>query len=420
MTPDGGAPHVLVLAAGRGRRMRRGCKPLTPVFFRPMLHRALDLAFEIPRRSLSVAAGAEIGAVRESCVPYRGVRFFEQKDPTGPADAVRAAEPLLGRESGDVLILNGDSVLLTARTLRAVVAAHAAASADATVGRAAPAGPLDRAWIPEGAETPLDLRAVGGAIFCFKIAELYRTLASAGAASRGREALLGDAVEALRARGGTVAEVLFEDRAEGLDIDDPRDLWRVETVLRERFNGELMRGGALLRDPRTTVIDPRSRIAPGAAIEGGTILINSAVEEGAFIESGCRIVDSDVGPGCVVRQGSRLEGCRVGADGRIGPYAFLRDAYLGRGVVVGCGFVASGDDGAAARRRIVIEDGVFIGGGSQAIAPVRLGAGSFVATGTSVTEDAPPDSFVISRGRQVTKPGYSRRHPRPASESTSP
>jgi bifunctional UDP-N-acetylglucosamine pyrophosphorylase/glucosamine-1-phosphate N-acetyltransferase len=206
-----------------------------------------------------------------------------------------------------------------------------------------------------------------------------------------------------------------------------------------------MRKGVVLREPDSTRIDPRSRIDRDVVLEGGVTVMNSTLESGVYVESGCRIVDSEVAAGSLIKQGTRVEKSRVGKDCIVGPYAHLRpdthladdvrignfveiknsiigagtkvshlsyigDAAVGRNVNVGCGFITCNYDGGPVKRRTIIEDGVFIGSDSQAIAPVTLGAGSFVATGTSVTEDVPPDSFVISRGRQVTKPGYAKKY----------
>jgi bifunctional UDP-N-acetylglucosamine pyrophosphorylase/glucosamine-1-phosphate N-acetyltransferase len=205
--------------------------------------------------------------------------------------------------------------------------------------------------------------------------------------------------------------------------------------------------GVALQDPRTTLIDPRCRIDRDVRIEAGCTLINSALEAGAVAESYCRIVDSEIGPGSLIRQGTCVEAARVGRDCRVGPYAHLRagtrlddsvwignfveiknatlgagtraahlsfigDAQIGRNVNIGCGFITCNSDGRPLKQRTTIEDDVFIGSDSQVIAPVTVGAGSFIATGTSVTDDVPPDSFVISRGRQVTKPGYAKKYGR--------
>lgn len=417
-------PDVVILAGGEGKRMRIGHpKALHPVFFRPMIHYALDAATAIARRSICLVVGRGEREFREQCRGYEDLRIVRQGTPSGTADALMAAEPVLAKD-GDVLILHGDAVLLSARTLRELLMKHAETGAGGTVGRAG-----------------RDAEAVA---YCFRIRDLFSVIRR-GAPSGSEEFTLTDALAALAAGGVATAECRIDDPLEALDINDFHGLWRVESVLQERFNRELMLKGVALQDPRTTLIDPRCRIDADVRIEGGCTVINSALENGVQVENCCRIIDSEIGPGSRLLQGTCLEKARVGRDCRVGPYARLRpgtdlhddvwignfteienaslgsgtraahqcyigDAQVGRNVRIGCGFITCNSSGRPLKQRTVIEDGVFIGSASQTIAPVTLGAGSFIATGTSVTEDAPPDSFVISRGRQVTKPGYAKKY----------
>ncbi|MBI2384752.1 MAG: bifunctional N-acetylglucosamine-1-phosphate uridyltransferase/glucosamine-1-phosphate acetyltransferase [Elusimicrobia bacterium] len=404
------APHIVVLAGGAGARMRIGHpKALHPVFFRPMIHHVLDAAEALERASIRLVVGRGEREFREQCRGYKDLSIVRQESPLGTADAVRAAGLAPGPD-GDVLILYGDVPLLTAGTLRELTARHAASGAGCTVGRAAG---------PEG-------RAVA---HCYRLKDLPAALEGAGD---------------LRVPRGA-AEFVLPDPAEALDVDDLHELWRAETALRERYNRELMLKGTVLQDPRTTLIDPRCRIGPDVRIEGGCTVIDSVLGAGVRVEGFCRIVDSEVGAGSLILQGTLAEQARVGRDCRVGPYAHLRpgtrlqddvwlgnfvelknaslgsgtraahqcyigDAQVGRKVSIGAGFITSSSSAGPLKQRTIIEDEVVVGGASQTIAPVTLGAGSFVATGTSVTEDAPPDSFVIGRSRQVTKPGYSKKY----------
>lgn len=404
------APHIVVLAGGAGARMRIGHpKALHPVFFRPMIHYALDAAAGVEHASLRLVVGRAEREFREQCRAYPDLTIVRQESPLGTADAVRAAA-LPSDRDGDALILFGDVPLLSAATLRELAARHAASGAACTVGRAA----------------GTDGRAV---VHCFRLRALPEALAGGG------DLLVPPGAE----------ELVLPDPVEALDVDDLHELWRAETVLRERYNRGLMLKGTALQDPRTTLIDPRCRIGRDVRIEGGCTVINSILEAGVRVEAFCRIVDSEIGEGSLVLQGTCAEQSRVGRDCRVGPYAHLRpgthlqddvwlgnfvelknaslgsgtrashqcyigDAQVGRKVVIGCGFITSSSSARPLKQRTIIEDEVVIGGASQAIAPVTVGAGSFVATGTSVTEDAPPDSFVISRSRQVTKPGYSKKY----------
>lgn len=419
--------HLAILGGGAGKRMKMGHpKLLHPVFFRPMVHYALDAARALPHRSLSLVVGRGEREFREQCRGYGDLLIVHQEAPLGTADAVRALESFLAGEDGDVLILSGDAVLLTPRSLEALRARHVESNAVCTVGVSAATG------------------AEAG-VYCFRIRGLFDVLKGLGPAGPEGEFLLSDAVAALAARGETTVEHRFDDPLETADVNDLHELSQVEAILQERRNRELMRGGVAIQDSRTTLIDPRCRIEREVRIEAGCTVVNSVLEAGVAVESFCRIVDSEIGAGSRIRQGTCVEKAHVGRECRVGPYAHLRhgtrlddsvwvgnyveiknatlgagtraahlsyigDALVGRNVSIGCGFVTCNSSGRPLKQRTIIEDDVFIGSASQAIAPVKVGAGSFVATGTSVTEDVPPDSFVISRGRQVTKPGYAKKY----------
>lgn len=421
-------PHIVVLAGGEGRRMKLGRpKALHPVFFRPMLHHVLDAAAAVPHRSLSVLFGPGEREMRERCRAYPDLLLVSQEAGGDAAEGLRGVEAYLEPADCDLLVLYGDAVLTSARSIAGLLAEHERSGAACTAGGAAAAEPT---------------------AYCFKARAFFAALASPGQPGRPVEGVLADAARAVA--GGSVARYLYADPAEAWDVDDHYGLWRVERVLVERRNRELMLRGVSLQDPLTTLVDPGSRIAPGARIEGGCTVLNSALEAGVVLENFCRVVDSEVGRGSLLRQGTCLDGSRVGRDCRVGPYArvragssladdvwvgnfvevknatlgsgtraahlsFIGDATVGRNVNIGCGFITCNSSGRPLKHRTVVEDGVFIGSASQAVAPVTLGAGSFIATGTSVTEDVPPDSFVISRGRQVTKPGYAKKYGRPDS-----
>lgn len=258
-----------------------GIKILTPVFFRPMIRRVLDAALAVAHRSIRVVVGAEEGNVREECRDYPELRFRRRETPLGTADAVRAVEPDLSGEEGDVLVLYADRVLVTAGSLQGMLAAHAKSGAACT---------------------------------------------------------------------------------------------RVESA----------------RTGKNCMLGPYAHLRPGT-------LLADEVRVGNFVE---------------------IKSARIGARTKVFHLSCIGDASVGRDVNVGCGFAACNSDGGPIKQRTIIEDGVFIGSDSQAIAPVTLGAGCFVATGTSVTDDVPPDSFVISRGRQVTKPGYAKKYGRGRAAAT--
>jgi bifunctional UDP-N-acetylglucosamine pyrophosphorylase/glucosamine-1-phosphate N-acetyltransferase len=451
-------PHVLVLAAGTDDRMNTTLnKALQPVFFMPMIRYVLDAALSVPHRSLALVVGPGERELRERLRDYENLQFIPVK-PGGGAGALLAAGEYLGGLEGDILVLNGSAPLMSHRSNGGLWSRHRQSGADCTVATAAVSEPAGMPRVIGEAGSIRDLREeldcteaerriteIPAGLYAFRHKALLAGLRAIASAPQSRDHRLSETVKAIAAEGFAAIPWLVADPDEALEVADLHALWRAETILRERFNRALMLKGVSLQDPRTTVIDPRCRIERDVLIEGGVVLVNSVVEGAVKIESACRIIDSVIGRGTYVKQGTRVDGSRAGRDCVIGPYAHLRpgcalgdevhvgnfvelknssvglrtkishlsyigDAEIGRNVNVGCGFITCNYDGGPVKQRTVVEDGVFIGSDSQAIAPVRFGAGSFIATGTSVTDDVPPGGFAISRGRQVTKADYARKY----------
>jgi bifunctional UDP-N-acetylglucosamine pyrophosphorylase/glucosamine-1-phosphate N-acetyltransferase len=388
-----------------------------------MIHYVLDAAMALPHRSIRIIIDRSAQEFRESCRGYTDLLIVQQEPSLGAADALRAIGPAFAGAEGDVLVINADDVLLAPASLQEMLEKHVRTRAACTVGRSASDG--------------------GDEVYAFQIRALFNALRQVSGSGPDLESPLSEAVSAIAAHGAATAEYRFSDPAETMDINDLQGLWRVEMIMQERCNRGLMLKGVTLQDPRSTFIDRRCRIGREVRIEAGCTIIDSVIEDSVLVENFCRIKGSEVGRGSHLKQGTCLEEARMGRDCRVGPYARLRpgtqladdvwignfveiknaslgagtraahlsfigDAQVGRNVNIGCGFITCNSTGKPLKQRTVIEDGVFIGSASQAIAPVTLGAGSFIATGTSITDDVPPDSFVISRGRQVTKPGYAK------------
>lgn len=454
-------PHVLILAAGKGKRMYSALpKVLHTVLFRPMLHYVIDAAKAIPHSSVSMVVGHGEQLVRDACREYGELRYFVQKEQLGTAHAVRTAEAFLSADSADsggtVLILSGDVMLLRAATLDRLMKAQADAGAACAVLTAKLAEPRGygrilrkadgaMAGIREEADCTDPERAineVNSGIYCFRVKELLEGLAKVSDKNRQKEFYLTDVVEWLAGSGSAVS-VLLDDADEMTGINDRYALSQVEAIMQKRVNRELMLKGVAMRHPESVLIDPRCRIEPDTVIEGGCTLINSSLGAGAVIESGSRLVGSSIGAGSRIKQGCYIEESEVGSDCSVGPYAHLRPgtkleadvkignfvelkkAHMGRGakashlsyigdaeigvdVNLGCGFITCNYDGFN-KHKTIIEDGVFVGSDSQIVAPVRVGKGSYVASGTTVTADVPPDSLAISRVKQENKVGYAAR-----------
>lgn len=422
-----------------------------------MLHHVIDLAIGTARASVTVVVGPDHQDIRESCSDYDGLKFAVQPKPLGTGDAVRAAMAGIDEKTASVLILNGDVIALRAETIKAFLDAHARAGAVATLAtceleRPAGYGRIVRsegsfAGIREERDcTPAEraIREINCGVYCVDASALRAALAELKPQNAQGELYLTDCFGWLHSKGKKVGTFSIEDSRETAGINDREALWHVERLLQERVNRELMLAGVTLHDPESIFIDPKCEIAEDVEIEGGCRILRARIERGVRIESHCRIEGAIIKEGAHVKQGSCIEESEIGVDCSVGPYAHLRpgtvlskgvkignfvelkkaslgegskashlsyigDAKIGAGVNLGCGFITCNYDGRA-KHETVIEDDVFVGSDSQTVAPVTIGRGSYVASGSTVTEDAPPESLIISRGRQVTKAGYASKY----------
>lgn len=432
-------------------------KVLHPVLSRPMLHFSIDICQAVPHGSLAVVVGHKADEVKTACSSYPTLQFILQNEQLGTGHAVMSAKALLVNRSKTVLVLCGDAILLRPTTLHRLLESKtdAVAAAILTTQLSNPSGygriirkDGSTVWaIREDADCTADERLISeinSGIYVFDTEKLYRALEGVGAQNAQKEFYLTDAIQQLTHWGESVVACEAHDPTEVLGINDRAELAAVESILRSRINRQWMVSGVSLEDPNNTFIDTQTRLSADVRIEGGCRLLASRIESGVVIESGCRIIRSTIGLGSVIRQGSYLNDCRVGEQAVVGPYAHLRpgshlsdhvkignfveiknstigesskashlsyigDASVGSGVNLGCGFITCNYDGGPQKHHTTIGNNVFVGSDSQTVAPVTLGDGSYVASGTTVTQDAPADSLVLSRGRQITKVGYARK-----------
>jgi bifunctional UDP-N-acetylglucosamine pyrophosphorylase/glucosamine-1-phosphate N-acetyltransferase len=447
---------VLILAAGRGTRMRSGlAKVLHPVLGRPLLAWPLELARALPASRRGVVVGHQAEAVARVLPP--GFAAVLQRETLGTGHAVLQARKLF-TGAGDTVVLSGDTPLLTAATVRRLLAGHRrrrAAVSFLTARLADPAGygrvvrdaAGEVAAIVEHRDADaatLALDEVNAGVYCFENRFLDRALGRLRAENRQREYYLTDVVAAAVRAGLPVAGVPGDDPEELLGVNDRVQLARVHDLLRRRVLERLMRAGVTVVDPASTWVEPGVRVGadsvllPGTALEGRTVVgagcrvgphtrvRDSRVGPGSVVADCCVVVESAIGARCQVgpfahlRAGTRLAaGVRVGnfvetkkaslgAGAKAGHLSYLGDAQIGRRVNVGAGTITCNYDGFA-KHRTVIGDDVFVGSDTQLVAPVRVGAGALIAAGTTVTRDVPAGALVLSRAPQKAVAGYAAR-----------
>jgi bifunctional UDP-N-acetylglucosamine pyrophosphorylase/glucosamine-1-phosphate N-acetyltransferase len=450
---------AVVLCAGKGTRMKSEmAKVLHPVLGQPLaawpIGRALALGCQ-PVVAVVGHQGDQVRAALEARFPGQSLRFAIQDEQRGTADAVRAALGALEGVAGPVLVLYGDTPLLQESTLRALVDTFRKGRAPlALVSTEAPdPGGYGRVLRVSGRITGIveekdctadqrSIREVNAGVYAVDAAFLREGLGRLRPANAQGEYYLTDLV-ALAAQRGEVGSVSadFEDTA---GVNDRADLAACARVLRERINLGHMRAGVTMNDPASvtieaevtlgadTVIEPMvslrgtTRIGRGVTLGQGTVLINTEVGDGTTVLPYSVATDSRVGPRCLIgpfarmRPGSELaEAVELGNFAetkkvRIGPgtkahhHCYLGDSVIGAKVNVGAGTITCNYDGFA-KHLTEIGDGAFIGSDSQLVAPVKVGEGSYIGAGTTVTEDVPADTLVFSRAPRIVKEGWPSR-----------
>jgi bifunctional UDP-N-acetylglucosamine pyrophosphorylase/glucosamine-1-phosphate N-acetyltransferase len=449
------ALHVVILAAGKGTRMRSSRpKVLHGLAGRPIIDHVLRTAEALRAESTTVVIGHGADDVR-AALAGRPLSFVVQSPQLGTGHALLQAEPVLAGKSGTVLLLYGDVPLLQANTLSRLLDHHRARKAAATIlttdlsepygyGRIVrdPHGRVAR--IVEERDASGDERKIteiNSGIYAFDLAPLFASLQQLATDNSQGEYYLTDLVAMYRQRGLAVDTLNLDSPGELRGVNSRADLSELSAIVRQRRNHEVMLAGVTLEDPASTFIDADVRIGADTVLGPGVMLQGATqVGERCQIQAGTRITDSRLGNDVVVLDHSVILGSRVGDGARIGPFAHVRpdsviesdahvgnfvelkkttlgrrskanhlaylgDATIGEGVNIGAGTITCNYDGVA-KHPTIIEDGVFIGSDSQLVAPVRIGSGAYVAAGSSITRDVPADALGIARAKQENKPGW--------------
>ncbi|MBI3030170.1 MAG: bifunctional UDP-N-acetylglucosamine diphosphorylase/glucosamine-1-phosphate N-acetyltransferase GlmU [Candidatus Rokubacteria bacterium] len=448
---------TVILAAGEGKRMRsRRPKVLHRLCGRPLIAYPVNLARRLGGRVVLVVGPAS-EEVRQALGDTINVHFVEQKERLGTGHALLQARSACGNGAGALLVLPGDTPLLSEATLRRLVDAHRAGNAAATLltavvddpagyGRIVREGGGVAAIVEDRDASPRqrEIREIGTSVYCFDARRLWAALDQVRADNDQGEYYLTDVIGILQRQGQPVAAVVTDDPTECLGINDRKQLARVAGLLRARTLDRLMAEGVTIVDPATTYVDdtvsvgPDTILAPGIVLEGATV-----IGAACAIGLGCHVSDSRLGdrvtlkPYCVLAEAT-VEGeatlgpfchlrplSRVGARAKIGNFVELKKSRIGRGskvphlsyvgdatvgddVNVGAGTITCNYDGVA-KHETRIGAGAFIGTNTSLVAPITIGEGAYVGAGSTITKDVPPGALAVARGKQVTKAGWAAR-----------
>ncbi len=440
---------AVVLAAGEGTRMRSSTpKVLHPLCGRPMLLHVLDTLVTLPLEGIVVVVGhgAErvTKTVQEQLATEIPIEFVEQRVQRGTGDAtgvgLTAFADALDAED-DVIVLTGDTPLLTPETLASLATEHRLADAAATMltaelddptgygrivrdGR----GNVDRIVEQGDAnDAELEIAEVNPSIYCFRRGLLAPALRRLSPENVQGEYYLTDVVAVLRQAGHVVLGIPAPDPRETLGVNDRAQLAAAEAMLRERINDAWMRNGVSMLDPACTYVDASVeldadvRLLPGTILEGRTV-----IGAGCVIGPDTHLVDTIVGDDVVIQNtvareteiGDRVTigpyvslrpGTRIADDAHVGTFvetknadigegakvphlAYMGDVEIGPGSNIGAGTITANYDGREKHRTTIGRD-VRIGSNTVLVAPVEVGDGAYTGAGAVVNDDVPPGAL---------------------------
>jgi bifunctional UDP-N-acetylglucosamine pyrophosphorylase/glucosamine-1-phosphate N-acetyltransferase len=335
--------HAVVLAAGEGSRMvSERPKPLHRLCGRPMLMYVLDALGTSDLQSAAIVVGHKADwvtkKVSEEEVGFH-LEFVEQRVRRGTGDATLIG--LVGipddEEDADVIVLPGDTPLLRAETIAALMSAHRASDAAATVLTMRVSGPSAYGRIVRGKEDrvvriveqrdasdeELAIDEVNTSVYCFRRSLLAPALRRVEPENAQGEYYLTDVIEVLSGAGYAVEAVEAEDAIEAAGVNDRLQLAVAEAELRRRTNENLLRSGVTMLDPSNTYVDTTVTIGRDVTLFPGTILQgDTTIGDGTELGPNTRLDDCTVGAGCVV-ENSTGRRARVGDGAHVGPYAVL-------------------------------------------------------------------------------------------------
>ena len=410
---------AVVMAAGLGTRMRSA----TPKHLHPLLgRRVVDWVIDAAR-----GAGASPIIVVTSpgaSDSFGGLDVAVQHEPLGTGDAVRAARVRLDSLRGDVLVLSGDTPLLTAEVLGGLVETHRRERAAATVlsfeppdprayGRIVRDGGGRVARIVEAADaTPdeLELREVNSSIYVFAADMLWPALDRLEQHNAQGELYLTDAIGFLVGDGATVAVHVAPDPLDAEGVNTRVELANAAAALRDRVNERHMLAGVTIVDPRTTWIDAGVEIEPDVTIHPFTVVrgevrIASGVEIGTF---------AYIRPGTMVGEAAKIgsfvevKNTTVGARTKIPHLSYIGDAEIGEETNIAAGNITANfkHEPGQPKARTRIGRNVRTGVDNTFDAPIEVGDDAWLAPGAVITDDVPPGSLAGFAPRQITKEGW--------------
>jgi bifunctional UDP-N-acetylglucosamine pyrophosphorylase/glucosamine-1-phosphate N-acetyltransferase len=441
--------HAVVLAAGKGTRMRSDLpKVLHRVCGQPIVQYVLDALHHAGISAPILVIGHGADRVRQAVGPQ--VRYAEQAEPLGTGHALLQALPLIPEDGHPVVVVYGDTPLLRAETIQALIDLHQRTKAATTLLSAEMVDPTGYGRVirdrdgrvqriveeKDGSPEEKQIKEINAGTYVFDQRTLREGLRSLSPDNAKGEYYLTDTIGWMLSHGRTVS-ALAVAADEAIGINSRQDLAAAEAVMRQRLLASLMDAGVTVMDPATTYIHagvtvgPDTILHPQSFLEGATIvgarctvgphthLMDATLEDGVtVIES--TVTLSSVGAGTRIGPYSHIRpGCRVGRDVEIGNFAelknaavgneskvhhmsYLGDVTVGARVNIGAGTVVCNFDGKR-KHHTIIEDDAFIGSDTMLVAPIHIGRAAVTGAGSVVTKDVPAGGVAVGVPARVIR-----------------
>ena len=447
---------AIVLAAGAGTRMKsKKPKVAHEVMGKPLVHWVLDAARDagIDRSVIVVGHG------RDQVIPLvedRG-QIVVQEEQKGTGHAVDMCRDLFADFEGSIVVLSGDSPLITSETIHQLVRSRERSGAAVVVltmelddptgyGRIirSTTGQVDRI-VEQKDATPFEaaITECNSGFYCFDSKILFEALEQVGTDNAQGEYYLTDVLAICRTMGRAVLAFPAKDPTECLGVNSRIQLAEATKVAQRRINAAYMDAGVTMMAPDQVWIGPDVRIAPDVELLPQTFLTGKTeIGEDSVIGPNTRLTDTIVGRGCKIeetvaieaqiddratcgpraylRPGAHLcEGAKagthveikkstIGAGSKVPHLSYIGDTVMGAGVNVGAGSITCNYDGKH-KSKTVIGDGAFIGSSTMMVAPVTIGAGTVIGAGSTITKDVPDDALALTRPKQDTVEGWAAK-----------
>lgn len=433
--------QAVVLAAGQGTRMKSARpKVLHALAGIPLVSHVLNAAVTAGADRLAIVTPLEReefeALAQNSSVP---TELFVQAERLGTAHAVLTARTWIERSHGPVLVLYGDTPLISPESLRKL--ADAIDGSDVAVMGFYPENPAGYGRLLTNASGELvaireekdaspeerEIRLCNSGIMGFRAGIILSLLDSIGNDNSQREYYLPDAVEIARARGLKVTFSIAEaDEVRG--VNTRKQLSEAEAILQTRLRTKAMDGGATLIDPgtvtfcadtiigRDVVIEPHVIFGRGVVIEDEVTIKGFCHIEGAHIAKGAIIgpfarfrPGANIGRGVKIGNFVEIKKADIDAGAKVNHLSYVGDAAVGEGANIGAGTIVCNFDGFR-KHRTEIGKGSFIGSNSSLVAPVKIGEGAYIGTGSVITRDVPSDALALARVPQTHREGWTVRY----------